>query len=188
MPVKGTPFTKRTPDASSLRRAISDVMDGTLTVKPAAKAHNVTEYALRSALTDAGYVPPSGRPKVNPVRRRTFGDGKRHGTQQLPPRRSDNSPTRSAEGKNMTEKTKEEIQAQLKVLEGQSQWNWWSNRVEFLENTVETMEHWASSGDITSVCDGMPAIHKTLSAELEKARAHLATLEEFAPKKSRKRK
>lgn len=77
MPVKGTPFTKRTPDAASLRRATSDVMDGTLQVKPAARAHNVTEYALRCALAAAGYVPPVGRPKVNPVRRRTFGSGVR---------------------------------------------------------------------------------------------------------------
>ena len=80
MPVKGTPFTKRTPDAASLRRAISDVMDGTLTVRPAARAHNVTEYALRCALARAGYVPPSGRPKAKPVWRRTFGNGRRHGT------------------------------------------------------------------------------------------------------------
>ena len=83
----------------------------------------------------------------------------------------------------MPETTKDEIQAQITTLEGQSQWNWWSNRVEFLENTVETMEHWASRQDIVAVCDGMPAIHKALSAELDKARAHFATLAEFAPKK-----
>lgn len=83
----------------------------------------------------------------------------------------------------------EEREALIAKLEGQSQWSWWSTRVEFLEREVETLEHWATSEDITKVCDGMRAIHDALAAELEKARKHFATLAEFAPApKGRKKK
>ena len=89
----------------------------------------------------------------------------------------------------VTKMTEAERVAMLVKLEGQSQWNWWSNRVDFLENTLDTMEHWASSEDITKVCTGMPGVRDALAAELGKARAHLATLAEFAPApKGRKKK
>jgi hypothetical protein len=82
--------------------------------------------------------------------------------------------------------TKDEVEKQIRFHEGQSEWTWWSNRVTKLEEDVETFAFWAESEDITAVCDGMPAVHKVLSAELKKARAKLESLAEFAPKKGRK--
>lgn len=80
MPNKSQAVTRRRVDAGALRRAVSDVMDGTLTVRGAQKAHGVGEHTFRDALRVAGWVPPRARVAPGPVRRRTFGDGKRHGT------------------------------------------------------------------------------------------------------------
>lgn len=67
-----------TSDAGALRRAVSDVLDGTLGFIAAHKAHGIGEHTLRDALLAAGWVPPSRRPKA--TRRGTVGNGKRHGT------------------------------------------------------------------------------------------------------------
>ena len=80
MPNKGQVVTKRRVDAGVLQRAVSDVMDGTLPVSHSSRAHGVSNEALRAALAAAGYVPPRRRPVPATARRRTFGDGKRHGT------------------------------------------------------------------------------------------------------------
>lgn len=67
-------------ETGAIRRAVSDVLDGTLGFIAAHKAHGVGEHTLREALLVAGWVPPSQRQKPKAARRRTFGSGKRHGT------------------------------------------------------------------------------------------------------------
>jgi hypothetical protein len=49
-------------EAGSLRRAVSDVMDGTLPVNRAVKAHGVSEVALSKALREAGWTHKRGAP------------------------------------------------------------------------------------------------------------------------------
>lgn len=84
--------------------------------------------------------------------------------------------------------SRDELEKQIRYHEGQSQWNRWTNRVEKLEEDVETYAFWADASDITGVCTGMPAVHAALTLELQKARDHLATLAEFASKpKGRKK-
>lgn len=80
MPNKEQVVTRRGPDAGALRRAVSDVMDGTLPVNQAMKARCVSHEALREALRVAGWVPPRARETSSPARRRTFGSGRRNGT------------------------------------------------------------------------------------------------------------
>lgn len=46
---------------SALRRAVSDVKDGTLSMRAASESHRVSEYRLKAALLDSGWVPPSRR-------------------------------------------------------------------------------------------------------------------------------
>lgn len=64
-------------EAGNIRRAVSDVVDGTLPLVHAAKAHCVPVDALRTAARAAGWV--SSRSRVaKVVKRRTFGSGGRH--------------------------------------------------------------------------------------------------------------
>lgn len=67
-------------DPASLRRAVSDVMEGLTPLCLAAQVRRVSQTALRAALLKEGWVPPSKRPKSKAVRRRSFGTGRRHGT------------------------------------------------------------------------------------------------------------
>lgn len=52
---------ERAQQESALRRAVSDVKDGTLSMRAAGESHRVSEYRLKAALLDSGWVPPSRR-------------------------------------------------------------------------------------------------------------------------------
>lgn len=64
-----------------LARAVEDVLEGH-SISSAYRSRGVSEQALRKALRARGWVAPHFR---DGVRRRTFGSGKRHGTQRLAP-------------------------------------------------------------------------------------------------------
>jgi hypothetical protein len=61
--------------ARRVRRAVADVLDGTVTLTEALRNRNVPEPVLRAALVEAGW---QSRVKNPPsLRRRTFGSGGR---------------------------------------------------------------------------------------------------------------
>lgn len=66
-------------EAGNMRRAVSDVMDGTSSLDAAHKAWRVNYDVLRKELKARGWVPPLKR-KGDGKKRHTFGSGKRHGT------------------------------------------------------------------------------------------------------------
>lgn len=73
--------------AERMRRAVADVIDLDLPVTQVRRTRGGPEQALRDALKARGWVPPHFR--GSGPRRRTFGEGKKDGT-QLPGTRGDN--------------------------------------------------------------------------------------------------
>jgi len=82
----------------------------------------------------------------------------------------------------MSVTTKDEIQEQLRILNGERQWAFWSMRVERLNELVEMMESWNEREEVVATCPTAPLVLAGLRDMLGAAVPKLESLAEFAPK------